>query len=57
MQSIIFHGVYSSLENATSATGAKPFDQQDWNKLHSFKANGKKWHVYETELNEKVQMD
>lgn len=57
MQSVIFHGVFHSLNEAMNVVSPIVIDVQHWPKLHSFKANGKKWHVYETTLDEKVQMD
>lgn len=51
MQGIIFYGVFSSLEKAQEAVSPIT-NEHHWPSVHSFKAQNKKWHVYETELDE-----
>lgn len=51
MQGIIFYGVFSSLEKAQEVV--QPItSEHHWPSVHSFRAQNKKWHVYETELDE-----
>lgn len=57
MQSVIFHGTFDSISLAMEATQGIVSNVKHWPNVHSFVANGKKWHVYETTLNEKVNLD
>ncbi len=59
-QGITYHGTYSSLVKVLNALeinasyNLKTYNLADGVILYSFQADGKKWHVYETSLDQHV---